>query len=48
MSDVPRDKTVGFIGLGPMGGLMAENIVKKGDPLVAYDIDKRKVERFVT
>lgn len=47
MSSQPREKTVGFVGLGMMGGPMAENIVKKGHPLVAYDIDKRKVDRIV-
>ena len=43
----PREETVGFVGLGQMGGPMAENILKKGHPLVAYDIDRSKVERFV-
>ena len=47
MSSQPREKTVGFVGLGMMGGPMAENILKKGHPLVAYDIDKQKLERFV-
>jgi 3-hydroxyisobutyrate dehydrogenase len=42
-----RDKTVGFVGLGMMGGPMAANIVKKGHALVAYDIDKRKVQDIV-
>jgi 3-hydroxyisobutyrate dehydrogenase-like beta-hydroxyacid dehydrogenase len=48
MSGEERKKTVGFIGLGMMGGPMAENILKKGHPLVAYDIDKRKLEHFVS
>jgi 3-hydroxyisobutyrate dehydrogenase-like beta-hydroxyacid dehydrogenase len=48
MSTAPREKTVGFVGLGMMGGPMAENILKKGHPLVAYDIDKRKVDRFAS
>jgi 3-hydroxyisobutyrate dehydrogenase len=30
-----------------MGGPMAENILKKGHPLVVYDIDQRKGERLV-
>jgi|Tabmets5t2r1_1033131.scaffolds.fasta_scaffold07290_2 3-hydroxyisobutyrate dehydrogenase-like beta-hydroxyacid dehydrogenase len=47
MSSQPREKTVGFVGLGMMGGPMAENILKKGHPLVAYDIDQRKLEHFV-
>jgi 3-hydroxyisobutyrate dehydrogenase-like beta-hydroxyacid dehydrogenase len=42
-----REKTVAFVGLGMMGGPMAENLLKKGHPLVVYDIDKTKVRRFV-
>jgi 3-hydroxyisobutyrate dehydrogenase-like beta-hydroxyacid dehydrogenase len=47
MSKQAREKTVAFVGLGQMGGPMAENLLKKGHPVVVYDIDKRKVERFV-
>ncbi|UVH60662.1 NAD(P)-dependent oxidoreductase [Variovorax paradoxus] len=47
MSNQVRAKTVAFIGLGMMGGPMAENLLKKGHPLVVYDIDERKVRRFV-
>jgi len=36
--------TVGFIGLGAMGGPMAANLVKHGFSLVAHDIDPAKVE----
>src|SRR5262249_2227047 len=36
--------TVGFIGLGAMGGPMAANLVKHGFSLVAHDIDPTKVE----
>lgn len=36
--------TVGFIGLGNMGGPMAQNLVRAGFPLVAHDIDAVKVE----
>jgi 3-hydroxyisobutyrate dehydrogenase-like beta-hydroxyacid dehydrogenase len=43
-----REATVGFIGLGMMGGPMAENIIKAEHSLVVYDIDPRKVERFVS
>ncbi|CAG9232783.1 2-(hydroxymethyl)glutarate dehydrogenase [Paraburkholderia sabiae] len=42
-----RETTAGFVGLGMMGGPMAENIIKAGHPLVVYDVDARKVERFV-
>lgn len=41
-----RNKTVGFIGMGMMGGGMAANLLKAGIPLVAYDIDPAKNERF--
>ena len=39
--------TVGFIGLGAMGGPMAQNLVKHGFALVVHDIDAAKVERLV-
>jgi 3-hydroxyisobutyrate dehydrogenase len=35
---------VGFIGLGNMGGPMAQNLAKGGFPLVVRDIDPAKVE----
>jgi 3-hydroxyisobutyrate dehydrogenase len=38
---------VGFIGLGAMGGPMAQNLVKHGFSLVVHDIDPAKVERLV-
>ena len=44
MSD--RNETIGFIGMGMMGGGMAANLLKAGFPLVAYDIDPAKNERF--
>ncbi|HSV83066.1 MAG TPA: NAD(P)-dependent oxidoreductase [Ramlibacter sp.] len=47
MSKQVRENTVAFVGLGQMGGPMAENLLKKGHPLVVFDIDKRKVARFV-
>lgn len=46
MSGDARDETVGFVGLGAMGGPMARNLLKKGHRLVAYDIDPSKNERF--
>ncbi|KAL4234679.1 hypothetical protein ACF0H5_006320 [Mactra antiquata] len=33
-----RSGKVGFIGLGNMGGHMARNLIKKGYPLVVYDV----------
>jgi len=38
--------TVGFIGLGAMGGPMALNLVKQGFLLVVHDIDPVKAERL--
>ncbi len=36
--------TLGYIGLGVMGGRMCRNLVKKsGKPVIAYDIDPAKV-----
>jgi 3-hydroxyisobutyrate dehydrogenase len=35
---------VGFIGLGNMGGPMAQNLTRAGFPLVVHDIDPAKVE----
>src|SRR5262245_39209446 len=37
---------VGFIGLGNMGGPMAQNLAKAGFPLVVHDIAPAKVEPF--
>lgn len=47
MSEQTREKTVAFVGLGQMGGPMAENLLKKGHPLVVYDVDPRKIARLV-
>jgi 4-hydroxybutyrate dehydrogenase/sulfolactaldehyde 3-reductase len=38
---------VGFIGLGTMGAPMARNIMKKGYPIVAYDIASKSVQDLV-
>lgn len=46
MNDTARNNTVGFIGLGMMGGPMAINILKAGHPLVVYDIDPEKNARL--
>lgn len=37
---------VGFIGVGVMGGPMAENILKKGHQLTVYDLDPAAVKRL--
>ncbi|MEL0113797.1 MAG: NAD(P)-binding domain-containing protein, partial [Rickettsiales bacterium] len=44
MSD--RNATIGFIGMGMMGGGMAANLLKAGFDMAAYDIDPAKNERF--
>ena len=46
MSD--RTDTVGFIGMGRMGLPMALNLVKKGFPVVGYDIDPARVDMLVS
>jgi 3-hydroxyisobutyrate dehydrogenase-like beta-hydroxyacid dehydrogenase len=38
--------TVGFIGLGAMGGPMALNLIQRGFLLVVHDIDPAKAERL--
>jgi 3-hydroxyisobutyrate dehydrogenase len=38
---------VGFIGLGNMGGHMANNLLKKGHQVVVYDVVKDSVEQAV-
>jgi 3-hydroxyisobutyrate dehydrogenase-like beta-hydroxyacid dehydrogenase len=48
MVDAPRDSTIGFIGLGAMGGPMARHVLKAGHPLVVYDIDAKKNADFAT
>jgi 3-hydroxyisobutyrate dehydrogenase len=39
-------RTVGFIGIGNMGGPMAANLVKGGYGVVAYDADSRRAAQF--
>lgn len=46
MTNEHRSNTVGFIGLGMMGIHMATNVVRKGHPLVVYDIVAEKNERL--
>jgi len=41
------NKTVGFIGLGNMGRGMAENLVTKGHPVLAYDVTAEAVSGIV-
>jgi 4-hydroxybutyrate dehydrogenase / sulfolactaldehyde 3-reductase len=39
--------SVGFIGLGTMGGPMARNIVRKGNALTVYDVNPKAVAALV-
>lgn len=38
---------LGLIGLGEMGMVMAENLLKKGYPLAVFDLDQKRVKRLV-
>lgn len=40
-------KTVGFIGLGAMGGAMAANVLKGGFPLVVHDLKRYAAEPLI-
>src|SRR5215468_3636917 len=42
----PSARAVGFIGLGQMGFGMAENLLKAGHPVLAYDIAAEPLARF--
>ena len=42
-----RGETVGIVGVGVMGGGMARNLLKKGFSVVAFDIDKARLEDLV-
>lgn len=39
--------TIGFIGLGLMGGNMVENLQKRGFPVIVMDLDKDAVQRVL-
>ena len=40
-------ENIAFIGLGAMGGPMAQNIIRKGTKVSVYDIDKTKMEPVI-
>lgn len=42
-----RASTIGFIGLGNMGGFMAANLLSKGTKVAVYDIAKEAVEPVI-
>jgi 3-hydroxyisobutyrate dehydrogenase-like beta-hydroxyacid dehydrogenase len=44
MTDLP---TIGFIGLGEMGGPMAVNLLRAGYPLIGYDPDAERLAAVV-
>jgi len=46
MTDAKRDTTVGFIGLGKMGGGMARNTRNAGHAVVVYDINEQRCLEF--
>jgi len=48
MSDSDRAKTVGFVGMGVMGGGMAANLLKHGFPVVGYDVDPKRNDHMAT
>ncbi|MCB1738815.1 MAG: NAD(P)-dependent oxidoreductase [Gammaproteobacteria bacterium] len=48
MSETQRDKTVGVVGVGVMGGGMARNLIDKGFTLSAYDIDTARLDAIVS
>ncbi len=39
-------KTIGFVGIGTMGKLMSQNLIKAGFPLIAYDINPKPLEEL--
>ncbi|XP_059154192.1 3-hydroxyisobutyrate dehydrogenase, mitochondrial-like [Physella acuta] len=39
-----EESPVGFVGLGNMGGHMARNLLKKGYPVVAFDVSKSSLD----
>jgi 3-hydroxyisobutyrate dehydrogenase-like beta-hydroxyacid dehydrogenase len=47
MSSKSRNHTVGFVGLGDMGGPMTANLLKAGQAVVAYDLQQAKTAQAV-
>jgi len=48
MADGIRSGRVGIVGVGIMGGGMARNLLKKGFQVVAYDIDKGRLDDAIS
>lgn len=47
MSYCALSPDVGFIGLGQMGYRMAQNLLKNGKSLIAYDVATEPVQNLV-
>jgi 3-hydroxyisobutyrate dehydrogenase-like beta-hydroxyacid dehydrogenase len=47
MSKNSKKQRLGFIGLGKMGGPIAAQLIKHGNPVTVFDINERAVERAV-
>ncbi len=48
MAEGNRGSTIGIVGVGVMGGGMAGNIIKKGHPVIAFDLDKTALDDIVS
>ena len=48
MTEGNRGSTIGIVGVGVMGGGMARNILKKGHPVIAFDLDKTALDDIVS
>ncbi len=48
MAEGNRGSTIGIVGVGVMGGGMARNILKKGHPVIAFDLDKTALDDIVS
>ena len=46
--DWDRSKAVGIVGVGVMGGGMARNILAKGFPVIAFDVDEGALDGIVS
>ena len=42
-----KKPTIGFIGLGLMGGNMVENLQKRGFELIVIDLNKEEVAKVI-
>jgi 3-hydroxyisobutyrate dehydrogenase len=42
-----KEKVIGIIGVGLMGGGMARNLLRKGYKVIVYDVDREKANSFL-